>query len=781
MTMNMIVLYSLLLSLLLLCSVTNAATFQLFYDGIVSPQIIELYREQHQESTTTTSSDHDGIPYNMISDLTTSFMTDAIQNVMTATTMTKDPTNTGSPIINSHEQTFEMDRRCYTNNKQRRIGRCTIDHYSNHNHDAVMIHVSSHFYSSQNQVLVQLEVAITMPNIKGKILAKDALVNCIPKINHHIKYFDEVVWSIHERLSPMELTHPTTVAASQHLADLTASSVDTLILSQPARKDRIRIASNISNEMSLEVWQYQDFTFSQPVRSLFMNGQLLTTTHPSGTAHAEALVHPALISSQYTEFIVILSLDPTAALKEILKHKGVKRVVVLGMDWTIVKMTQKFMPHLDDCTFLGNSETSCLYQNIVEIVELNATTWMKQGAEAAAAVPLDEDPYDDFIDVVYIDVPIGNDEWLDIDFQKDVHVNLLDSSVVVIAAGSQPKLFEIEDNYLSPRDHFMRQAFRISPHGLGYVKGSVYDETLAIPLASAFVILFSENSNTFKSFMRTNSPAIEVDVIEKLHNNIAVLPTLVYDGMTHTQYNTLSRAWEHWYCKSLPGRDLPICNSFLARWFNADHHFYDTEVRHHPVKGPTLFAIKDCPIGNFVLPHNAGLTLHLDSQRWAALNKFINDFPAVEMYHRLRHFFDVYGLESEPFRSNDRYVSIGCDMIFAHHGCGDQDANIGLLEYALFGEDKNHFSPFSPPLHRKSELLGVLVETGTHIKKGEEIIGNCATFREKGNRVGSHKGIRLVPTTKAGRYGNKFVNTGSVSESVHRRDVAAAMDFDGEL
>ena len=698
----------------------------------------------------------------MVSDLSTSFMTDAIQSFV----MTKEPTKTRSSDFSADERTLEMDRRCYEAKIPGQGGRCTFDHHSN---EDALIHVNTHFYSRQNQVLVQVEVAIT--SFRLGFAAKDALVKCVPKINDHIKDFYEVVWSIHERSSPLDLTYPSTVAASQNRADLTASSVDTLILSQPLLKNRMRIASNMSYTFPLELWQYQDSTLTQPVRSLFVSGQLLTTSHPAGTAHVEALVHPALISSESPKYVVIVSLDPTAALKEILKHKGVQKVVVLGMDNAIVEMTRKFMPHLDNCTFLGTGETSCLHQPIVEIVELNAKIWMKQCAEAAASA--DVNVYDNFIDVVYIDVPIGNDEWLAIDFHKDLYESLDDSSVVVVSAGSQPKLFEVEDNDLSPRDELIRQAFRVAPYGLGYDMGSVYDEPLATPLASAFLILFPNLSDTSTSFMRTNSPAIEIDVIQKLHADIAVFPTLVYDGMTHRQYNTLSRAWEHWYCKSLPGRELPICNSFLARWFNADNHFYGTVVRQHPVKGRSLFAVEDCPAGHFILPHDAGLSLRIDKQRWNALNKFIDDFPEADLYRQLRDFFITYGFESEALGSTGWAVSIACNNTFTNHGCSHDEINTCWVEELYVGEDENPSSPFSPPFLRKSELFVMLTHAVKDIKAGDEIMMDYSAFREhvatdqnftKFLDDMCQKGVGLVPTTSVATNDITLDGTGTRQE-----------------
>ena len=754
---------------------SSSSTFQLLYDGIVSPHVLEIFHNKEEEEQ---QEEQDHIPYLMVSELSTSFMTDVIQTVIGKVKM-----------IVADERTLDMDldQRCYQDNhkhkssgrgttRSRSRSRCTIDHHQQNGGNDVWIHMDTEFYSqpNHNQTMLRLQVMLTYSSEETTIsttttsttpdmLVKDVLVDCIPKINEHIQHFHGVVWSIDERWTPLDVTHPSTVAESQHRADLKASSVTTILLAQPSKKNRMRLASNITHTNApWEVWQYDDVSFSEPVRSIFVHGQLITTSHPAGTAHAEALVHPALISIDNPGVVVIVSLDPTLLLKEVLKHKAVKKVVLLGMDRAVATMTQTFMPIMDDCSFLGTAVTSCLKQPIVEIVEeVSAKDWMKASAEAVLNAP-ERETYDGYLDVVLVDVPLWSDEWLDVAFHKYIYGNLDDESLVIIAAGSQPKLFDTVDDVLSPRDNLIRQAVRMVP-GLQYQVATVYDEPLAAPLASTFLVFFvDQEATSYASFVRINSPAIETDLIAKLHTNIAVLPTLIYDGMTHRSYNTMSRAWEHWYCKTLPGRNLPICNSFLERWYNANNHFYGAEVRQDPVKGRSLVAVQDCPAGSFVLPHDAGLSMRLDRQQWLALNKFVKDFPEADMYKQLRDFVLIYGFESEAVGTTGWSVSIACNNTFTNHGCTTEQVNTHWMPDMYFGEDNYPDTPFSPPMFRKSALLSVIVATVRDVKAGEEIMVDYSTFRDASldttEDVGFQKflsemcdkGIGLVPANEAG-------------------------------
>jgi hypothetical protein len=279
-----------------------------------------------------------------------------------------------------------------------------------------------------------------------------------------------------------------------------------------------------------------------------------------------------------------------------------------------------------------------------------------------------------------------------------------------------------------------------------------YDEPLSSPLASTFLVLFEEEEKeqSYSRFVRTNAPAIDVDIVERLHPNIAPLPTLVYDGETHRGYTQgLSRAWENWYCNTLPGRELPICKAILPKWFNSDYHSYDTEVRRDPVKGRSLFASKDIPKGNFILPHDAGLALRIDAQRWEALNKFVEDFPDAHLYKQIRDFFIAYGYESEQLGLTGWAVSIACNNTFTNHACTEQEKGAYYLKESYLDEDGEYIG-FSPPLYRKAELFSVLVEAIRDIKAGEEIMVDYAAFRSEGNHEDFNKFLENMCTAGIG-------------------------------
>jgi spermidine synthase len=80
------------------------------------------------------------------------------------------------------------------------------------------------------------------------------------------------------------------------------------------------------------MWSYEDVNFREPVKALFNNGYLATTTSPSGIAHAEALVHPAMVAHPLPVRALLISVTPNAIVREVLNHKCINHVVVLGSD-----------------------------------------------------------------------------------------------------------------------------------------------------------------------------------------------------------------------------------------------------------------------------------------------------------------------------------------------------------------------------------------------------------------------------------------------------------------
>ena len=723
-------------------------TWILSYDGIVSPKLMKLYRRDEDPD----SNKHGPVPYNMVIDLSTRIGTDIIKLIALGKFG-------GQEGMSEDDRTLDLDRRCYK--PLMGGGKCDIDHYRK-GEDVLQVSVQ-YEQSDDESIAFRLDASLSTTN---SFLTRDVLVRSIPKINDHIMYHQNVVWSIRDRPSVPEMIHEwdtvSSIASSQMNKDKLESSIQKLILQRADIQKRMRIDSanmvyTEEQKPPLEVWHYELPEHKYAIRSLFVNGHLQSTTLPAGNAHAEALVHPAMISVLSPKKIMILSLEPTSILREVLKHKAVESVTVLGHNRGAVEMVQKHMSTLDDCKFLQSDEISCFRQDIVEMIEMDVEDWLRVEFQVA----FESNWQYPYFDAIFVDVPGSNSRWLAKDFQRMIDELVDDESAVVLAAGSMPSMFDQnDDNFdFSPRDLLLKESHRSRNNGgLGYNQLYPYDEPLARPLASSFFVLFPDSSEASGNFVRTNGPAIEIDIIQQLHGGIGETPTLVYDGQTHTAYQNPSRSWQHWYCNTFPGRELPICSQFLRNWYDASRHHYDDgfHVRHDPTKGRSLSAKVDIPEGHFILPDDAALSIKLDVQRWRALEKFVETHPTSQHYMNVHDFFVAYGFETENLGQTGWSSSIASNNTFTNHGCTDWEKNAAYVSDILTNEDGD-FVGFSPVLQRYAQLSNHLVVAGRDITVGEDIMMDYSTFRSSQAEKDKHaellasicgNGVGHVPVAK---------------------------------
>lgn len=260
-----------------------------------------------------------------------------------------------------------------------------------------------------------------------------------------------------------------------------------------------------------------------------------------------------------------------------------------------------------------------------------------------------------------------------------------------------------------------------------------------MPLSSTYMVMFQDvTSDCLYRFGRRNAPAIDVDIVRRFRPGIPEL-LQVYDGPTHLNYMIPSKTWESWYCNTVPGRSLPICETFLSQWYSSEYHSYSTEVRHLPVKGRSLVATQDIRGGAFVNPDDAALGIRIEHDQWVALNAFVERFPDAEMFRQLRDFFLAYGFESESLGRSGWYVSIASNNTFCNHACSNEEETAAPTYEVFLSEDDNKEAAFSPPLVRRSDLFGSLVVTTRDIKAGEEIAMDYHVLRNDPSANGFHE------------------------------------------
>lgn len=587
----------------------------------------------------------------------------------------------------------------------------------------LMLHVSTHF-SSRNA-----RIDVTLTTSRPPREAREALIQSVSSISTQLGSLEssEPVWSIRHRPTVAEMKvhwdETDSVMTAHEYRNMEEASLETMILANSKLRNRTRLA----RETSLEVWQYNDVDFLEPIRALFLDGILLTTTSPCSAAHAEALAHPALIAHGEPKSVLVVSKTPSTIVKEVLKHKSVSHVSVVGADNAATQMVQTFMPSLNECTFLGNLTSHCLQQERVNVIEEDFLQWLFSSVETTRR---NEALDHQLFDVILVDVPVATEDWLSLDLYQAIDELLgSDEAIVVLSTGSRPTLFEVDsETKLSARETLLRNAARKTEDGgLDLESTHIYDEPLAKPLSSTFVAFFySEERESYARFIRKNSPMIDIEMVNRLWPHTR---TKVYDGPTHAGYIRPSRVWENHFCKTIPGRNLPICQSVLADWMDISFHHRDVEVRKDPVKGRTVYATEDIPKDHFINPQDASLGWRLERDQWKALNKFVNDYPEADMYRQLREFLLAYGFEQQDLGIDGWGVSLACTNTFVNHACSSSEDNTSWLKPAFEHEYGKDGAAYSPPFVRRAEIFAQLTVASRDIKAGEEILQNYYSFR----------------------------------------------------
>lgn len=746
-------------------------TCSLSYDGVVSPDLVVIHqaREEREDDGS------DGVPQSLAEDL--------IDRI--ADGIAKLYLETSSQSVATEELRQAPQRHCYgrqgyggrrgLSSSLAMTGRfCTVDYAEK----GLDLHITAHFFgevSSASATVGEGDAAMDAKTVAARIdatvtsdtedISREVLVLAVPKINDVIQYESRYgpVWSVRSRPSALEMAkawdmesseHPTTDRGDGSRVQRRSvkdkpSSLETLVLNNYRVKNRTRIDStNIKTKKernkdhgreqamhSIELWEYLEEGTSTPTRALFLDSILRSITTVSGLAHAEAFVHPAVLAQTKPERVAVLSAAPLPIIRELMKHASVEHVTVVGADMDALAMVRKHMPQFDDCRGFRGVAQRCTENDFVHFVEGGVEEWLD-------SVILSERPP---FKVVLVDVPPqsssggGEHEYLlSIPFHLKLQKILDVDSILVMNAGSAPSMdrdYSAFGSEFEARDNFLRQAAKDPDvSGLEYFMTTVYDEPMAAPLDTSFIVTFFADNRTFCRFGRKIAASIDLDIASRFVPSAKSppdMPTVIYDGPTHSGYMTPSRAWERWYCHTSPGKNLPVCQHFLRDWFDSSRHHYKTEVRRDPIKGRALYAAEDIPAGHFVLADDAVMSLRLDQQQWDGLTKFVEDFPDALMYKQLRDFFVAYGFEAEVMGSTGWAVSIASNNTFTNHACTAEERNVGYIESAYEGEDSEDVS-FSPVLARRAEIFSILSTALRDIHAGEEIMCDYLTFRTYG-------------------------------------------------
>mmetsp|Transcript_21124 Transcript_21124/g.32242 ORF Transcript_21124/g.32242 Transcript_21124/m.32242 type:complete len:777 (+) Transcript_21124:1-2331(+) len=534
------------------------------------------------------------------------------------------------------------------------------------------------------------------------------------------------------------------------------------------------------NQDKAEIWEYVT-SEGQHATALFVNDVLEASTEPSTQIHAEAMVHPAMVShTQPTQILLVSYYNALPFLQQILKYESITRVRVLNTDMEVLSLAKKFMPDLDDCTSLIGIADECSQDE--RVVFDTVTDWevsgnyddeeeedegveetRKYATEGNIFERMTEDAHHAYheatpgdmaqpganqYDIIYLDVPVvhpamdKNAEWLfSAEFHSWLYRMCTHETMIVINSGHAPS---VDTPGTGPREHFMLSHFvDVGEHenethysdGVDFEYSMVhpYDEEFAKPKQSSFLCVFVEDHTESASrFFRSNNANFDTDLRARLvmrRDELLKSPTINYDGPVHQRYSRPLRAWETWFCNFEENADrFGACSHFLFNLFNPAFHHEGTEVRWDPDAGRCLYSKVDIPKGHYVATSDVVNSWFMDVTEWKALNKFANDFPSATMYRDLIDTMLAYGYESDNLSKAGWAMSTSSNNTFTNHACHDDEKNTGPALRVYHDENGNE-PGFLPPLQRRPEITGIITMALLDIKAGDEIKMDYRDFR----------------------------------------------------
>ncbi len=418
---------------------TDASTYQLNYDGIISPTLITERKESPSLVEEVTKLVASFIEQNEeVNDTNTSFELNCFlpREIFV-------PGKDGSVLMDSTK--------------------CVADYRKP---GLLSFSITTSIYPSGDDdgapVAIMVDATVKTVQEDGIMLeGRDSLVNAVPIIDESISYHGDdheeeekpmSTWNVRERPSPAgrnDMGTYNTVSFSP------SASIESKIFAKDGIEDKTQVHSSKSLLSRVDIWEFRSVATEQSYRDIFLDSTLRATTSAAGKAHAEAFVHPALVSQVLPSRVAVISDLPVAYVKEILKYKSVTDITLLGANIEAVEAVKTHMPQLSNCSLIEGVADSCMDDGRLEIVLDDVEAWITdkakecEGIDYYSSCEYDEDESKYIIcapppkyDVILVDVSSlrQGEEWLSAEFYEKLRGITTFESLIVINAGSPPDI-----------------------------------------------------------------------------------------------------------------------------------------------------------------------------------------------------------------------------------------------------------------------------------------------------------------------------------------------------
>lgn len=311
---------------------------------------------------------------------------------------------------------------------------------------------------------------------------------------------------------------------------------------QPDRRDLASYQKSLEDEDSYESRNPELFA---PDRVLFLDGVSQSTLYGDASYH-ESIVHPAMIAHHHPERVAIIGGGEGATMREVLKHKSVKKAVMIEIDDEIVGLSKEYLPGWNDCSNIEGSAAWCFDDERAEPRYEDAMAFFVDRYFDAAST-------EEKFDVIIMDALDPNDGvefatylYTDDAYMHSLYNGLSESGILVVQVGEIPTSSSPPDEIgaFKNRALMMRQL-----EDIGFKSIHLYDEGHSEFHAPWSTMVAFKNEETRKNWYR-NSAEIDLEIQKRIRKSTTDTPLLRnFDGSTMMTYQVTPKVFQSQYCK----------------------------------------------------------------------------------------------------------------------------------------------------------------------------------------------------------------------------------------
>mmetsp|Transcript_12427 Transcript_12427/g.18221 ORF Transcript_12427/g.18221 Transcript_12427/m.18221 type:complete len:859 (-) Transcript_12427:147-2723(-) len=479
----------------------------------------------------------------------------------------------------------------------------------------------------------------------------------------------------------------------------------------------------------------QNPDFFSPDRVVLLDG-ILQSRRKGENAYHESLVHPAMFAHSNPQRVAIVGGGEGATLREVLKHKSVREVVMIEIDQEMVSVSRQYLPEWSDCSDLVGSSDWCGDDKRSTLFYEDAMQWF-------ISRYLDtENIKDELFDVIIMDAidPNDHNEFSDVlynnnDYLTSLYNGLSEDGILVAQIGETPGVgspAEVNTAFKNRSiliEHLSRLGFQ-TMHVYGQNHGGYH---------ATWNNLLAGKSLTTRSKWYENAAETNLQISQRLVRSKSGSTMLRYfDGSTMERFQLPGRDIEDVFCRQIPVPEDCSHRGFNRQIPNFNGHML--EVKQSTVSesaGRGLFATVDIPKGSYISAESAGHSVHFKPNTYALIEEM--ELCVTTVLDAVYFYMHGYGVQVHHLGEKSNVVDSSI-LTFMNHGCNGtyNHAHLGynceLHEFTadvskMPDEYEEERSVFSPVRDRNNPFWITSLDLTTRdISAGDELLTNYLAF-----------------------------------------------------